>query len=73
MATDKQLQDFWRNHKWSIILAFCGLFFAILAIEYSFLKAIFIFICIGLGIWLGRFLDKKTNLRKSLEDFFRND
>ena len=56
-----------------IILAVCGLFFALLAIKYSFLKAVFIFLCIGLGIWLGRFLDKKTNIRKSVEDFFRND
>ena len=73
METDKQLIDLWRDHKWAIILAVCGLFFAILAISYSFLKAVFIFLCIGLGIWLGRYLDKKTNLRKSVEDFFRND
>lgn len=73
METEKQLIDIWRNHKWSILLAVCGLFFALLAIKYTFLKAVFIFICIGIGIWIGRYLDKKTNIRNSVKDFFRND
>jgi uncharacterized membrane protein len=73
METDKQLLDFLRNHKWAILLAFAGLFFALLAIKYSFLKAIFIFLCIALGLWLGRFIDNKTNVRRSVKDFFNND
>ena len=73
MEMDKQLLELWRNHKWKIILAAGGFFFALLAIHYSFLKAIFIYLCIALGVWGGRIIDKKTHLRQSVEDFFRND
>ncbi len=73
MEIDKQLLAFWHNHKWALLLAFGGLFFALLAIKYTFLKAVFIFLCIGLGLCLGRFIDKKTNIRKSVEDFFKNE
>ncbi len=73
MQNDMQLLEIWRKHKWVIILGLAGLFFALLAIKYSFLKAIFIYLCIALGVWLGHMLDKKTNVREKVEDFFRND
>lgn len=73
METDKQLLDLWRNHKWAILLAVGGLFFALLAIKYSFLKAIFIFLCIGIGLWLGRYLDRRIDIKNKVEDFFKND
>lgn len=73
MENDRQILDFLRKHIWTILLALAGLFFALLAIKYTFLKAIFIFLCIALGLWIGRMIDKKTNVRKSVEDFFKND
>lgn len=73
METDKQTNTLWHNHKWTIILSAGGLFFALLSIQYSFLKAVFIFLCIGAGVWIGRYLDKKTDLRKTVEDFFKNE
>jgi len=57
----------------SAITAFYRLFFALLAIKYSFLKALFIYLCIAIGVWIGRILDRKTNVREKIEGFFRND
>jgi len=74
MGTDKQqLLDFWREHKWALLLAVAGFFFALLAIKYSFFKAVFIYLCVALGVWGGRLLDKKTGVREKVKDFFRND
>lgn len=73
METENQLLEVWRKHKWAIILAVAGFFFALLAIKYSFMKAVFIYICIALGVWGGHMLDSKTNVRKKVEDLFRND
>jgi uncharacterized membrane protein len=70
---DKEPIDLWRNHKWTILLAAGGLFFAVLTIQYSFIKAIFIFLCIGIGLVIGRYLDKKTDFSKKFEDFFKNE
>ncbi|MBQ1501273.1 MAG: DUF2273 domain-containing protein [Firmicutes bacterium] len=68
-----EIMDFIRSHKWAIILAVAGFFFALLSIKYSFLKALFIYICIALGLGGGYYLDKKTHVREKFEDMFRDD
>jgi len=73
MGIEQNLLEFWRKHKWVVILGLAGLFFALLAIKYSFLKALFIYLCIAIGVWIGRILDRKTNVREKIEGFFRND
>ena len=60
--------ELWYEHKWKIILALGGFIFALLILFTSFWKAMFIILCVGIGVLIGRYFDKKKG-----EDFFKND
>lgn len=68
MEADKVLLELWRRYKWTVLLALAGLIFAVCVITYGLFKAIFIFICIGLGIAGGMRLDKRANRGRRPED-----
>ena len=70
---NNSLLDFWRNHKWAIILSLLGLVFAIFVISYGFFKAIFIYICVFVGVFVGVQLDKRVDVKKKVEGFFGYD
>ena len=66
------LIELWRSHRGKIIGVICGLIFALLVIEHGFLKALFICLCILVGLYAGKKIDSKIDIRKSVEDLFRN-
>ncbi|MCL1905888.1 MAG: DUF2273 domain-containing protein [Clostridiales bacterium] len=66
------LLDLWRNHKGKIIGVTCGLVFALFVIRYGFFPALFICLCIAAGLYIGKKIDSKVNIRQSVEDLFRN-
>lgn len=66
MESEKFLLEIWRNHKWMLLLAVAGLVFAICVISYGFFKALFIFICVAVGVLVGTQIDKTVrDKRKS--------
>ncbi len=67
------IAELWRQHKWAIILALLGLIFALFVISYGFFKALFIYICVALGIMVGVYLDRRVDVKTKVEDFFSND
>lgn len=73
METDKVLRDLWRKYKWTVLLALAGLIFAVSVISYGFFKALFIFICIAAGVYIGIVLDRKSNNKRKAEDSFYHD
>jgi uncharacterized membrane protein len=67
-----ELLKLWRNHKGKILGVAGGLVFAIFVISYGFFKALFICLCIVVGLYVGKKIDAKVNIRQSLEDLFKN-
>jgi len=72
MNTAELLINLWRNHRGKIIGAICGLIFALLVIRFGFMWALFICLCIAVGLFFGKKVDSKIDIRKSVEDLFRN-
>jgi len=66
------LFELWRSHKGKFIGVICGLIFALFVISYGFWKALFICLCILVGFYLGKKVDSKIDIRKSVEDLFRD-
>lgn len=66
------LAEFWRDHKWTIILTALAFLFAVCVITYGFFKAVFIFICVGLGLYAGIQLDKRNQHKDKSEDYWEN-
>ena len=67
------IAELWRQHKWAVVLALLGLVFALFVISYGFFKALFIYICVALGIFIGIHLDRRVDVKTKVEDFFSND
>jgi len=72
MEAEEFLLNLWRNHKGKIIGALCGLVFALFVISFGFFEALFICLCIAVGLFIGKKIDAKINIRQSVEDIFRN-
>ena len=71
METAELLINLWRNHKGKIIGAICGLIFALFVIIFGFFQALFICICFAAGIYIGKMIDAKVNLRQSVADLLK--
>ena len=70
---DKTLLEIWKRYKWTILLTLTGFIFAICVITYGFFEALFIFICIAAGVYVGIRLDKRTGNKRKTEDPFYHD
>ncbi|MBR2783282.1 MAG: DUF2273 domain-containing protein [Firmicutes bacterium] len=57
-----------KRYKWTILLAVAALIFAVSVISYGFFKTLFLFVCIGLGVWGGLFIDKRAREGKGSSD-----
>lgn len=64
MDSDKIIAEIWRNHKWMLLLAVAGLVFAICVISYGFFKAVFIFVCVAVGVLVGMQIDKSVRAKR---------
>lgn len=73
MDIDNAILAFCRNHKWQILCAVIGLLFALFVISYGFWKAIFICVCIAGGLYIGKKLDSKLNIKDAVEEIFKNN
>ena len=71
MDAAEWLIDLWRNHKGKVIGVICGLIFALLVIKYTFLWALFICLCMAAGLFIGKKIDSKVDIRQSVEDLFK--
>lgn len=63
---DKNLIELLKRYKWTIGLAVAALIFAVSVISYGFFKTLFLFVCLGLGVWGGLTIDKRA--RKGSHD-----
>ncbi|MDO4581154.1 MAG: DUF2273 domain-containing protein [Bacillota bacterium] len=70
MELDKQLAELWLHHKWKIILAVCGLIFALMVIDFGFWWAVFICLCVAAGALVGRQIDKRVDIKSKLRDYW---
>jgi len=73
MDVDKVLQEIWKKYKWTILLAFVGLIFAVSVITYGFFKALFIFACMAVCVYFGLKLDRRAQNKRKAEDPFYHE
>ena len=66
------LAQLWQEHKWAIHLTVLAFIFAICVISYGFFKALFIFLCVGVGLFAGVHLDRRKQRKEKMEDFYEN-
>lgn len=69
MGSDRDVLEFIKRYKWTLILGISGLILAICIITYGFFKALLIGVCVAVGIWFGLRLDKNMSQSSSSEDF----
>jgi len=62
----------WRNHRGKIIGVALGLIFALFVISFGFFKSLFICLCIAVGLFIGKMIDSKIGIKKSVGDIFRD-
>lgn len=55
---EEWLKNLATNHRFKTIGALSGLLFAILVMRYGVFWTLFIFLCVGLGYWIGKRLDE---------------
>jgi len=56
------LYEFFRRHGGKVLGSLLGLFFGWLVLTRGLLAAVFLFVCLGLGYWLGKRLDDEQGL-----------
>lgn len=56
------LQEFLARHGGKLLGSVLGLFFGWLVLTRGFLAAVFLFICLAAGYWLGKRLDEQEGL-----------
>ena len=64
---DFNLLELLKRYKWTVLLAIAALIFAVSVISYGFFKALFLFVCLALGVWGGLLIDKKAREGKGKE------
>ncbi len=66
------LANTWRNHKGKSMGIIIGFAFAVLVLEFGFWQSLFIAICVLGGLFIGRKIDQKVDIKKKVDDIFRN-
>lgn len=61
------IQNIWENSRWRVIGAASGLLVGILFLLLGFFQTFFLLLCVGLGFFLGKKLDKKEDLMDLLD------
>ncbi|WP_018703166.1 MULTISPECIES: DUF2273 domain-containing protein [Sporomusaceae] len=68
MEFDREwLLAFWQRHNGKIICCTIGLFFGVLVLALGFFRTLFLFLCIGIGFFVGKRLDNKEDLLELLD------
>lgn len=72
MDWEKILYELLTKHKGKTLGVLLGLIFGLLAAIFSFLKAVFISICIAGGYFVGRRIDENVNFRDVMDRMFKD-
>ena len=68
MEFDREwLLAFWQRHNGKIICCTIGLLFGVLVLALGFFRTLFLFLCIGIGFFVGKRLDDKEDLLELLD------
>ncbi len=73
MGSDRDVLEFVKSYKWTIIFSICGFLFAMCIINYGFFKSLLIAICVAAGLWLGLHVDKRLAAKNKAEDIYYNE
>jgi uncharacterized membrane protein len=66
-VTRKVFRQFVAEHWGKIIGGLAGLIVGLVFIIFGFWRSLFIFLCVGLGVYLGMILDRNESLRGLLQ------
>lgn len=65
-----RLTEFYKEHKWAVILVACGLVLAVLLMTIGFWRTILLLVLVGIALLLGVLLDR--NGTDGVKAFFTN-
>lgn len=68
--TRQMLRQFVVTHWGKILGGLAGLIISLVIILFGLWRSLFIFVCVGLGIYLGRLLDRNEGLQSVLQRFW---
>jgi uncharacterized membrane protein len=66
-VTRKVFRQFVAEHWGKIVGGLAGLIVGLVFIIFGFWRSLFIFLCVGLGVYLGMILDRNESLRGLLQ------
>ncbi len=66
------LIELWRHHKGKSIGIILGLIFGIMVVSFGFWQALFIYICIFIGFFIGKKIDGRVSIKEAVERIFAN-
>lgn len=65
------LVELWNNHRGKVIGLLIGLLFSCLVLAVGFWRALFVILCMVLGLLIGKRIDEKGNWREIYQRLFR--
>lgn len=66
------LLQIWRSHKGKIVGGLLGLIFAICVVKYGILVSIFIILSVSIGLYIGKKIDDKVDIKSAVEELFKS-
>jgi len=61
------------NHRNKVIGVIIGLLFGLSVIKYGFWQSVFILICVLVGLFIGKKLDDKVDIKSTVEKIFKKE
>ncbi|MCL2678348.1 MAG: DUF2273 domain-containing protein [Clostridiales bacterium] len=63
----------WDKHRGKIVGVLVALLFGIIVLSFGFLRALFLLICVLIGLFIGSHIDSKGSIKKTVQKLFGND
>lgn len=61
------------NHRNKVIGVIIGLLFGLCVVKYGFWQSVFILICVLVGLFIGKKLDDKVDIKSTVERIFNKE
>ena len=73
MDLNELLKNLWANHRGKVIGVIAGLLFAGFVISFGFWRSLFIFFCVGVGLFIGVLVDKENGVVNGIKQVFKKN
>ena len=68
-----EIRSLWDNHRKASIGVLLGLIFGICTLVFGFWSMVFVALCVGVGLFIGKKLDEGENISAKLCDYIKEN